>query len=370
MQRANRFIDRALRGGLAAVAACACIAPALAGGPLFVVPSGGTLKPARWEGTVKVYTDQGTLGALDNATANKLVANTVKQWSSVPTSSFRAVIAGQLPFDVTGANAGQIIGASNGGGIQIIYDSDGSVIGDFMGAGPGVLGIASPEYLAGPDSNQIVEGWVIIRGETVSGNSVIRLAQKMDAGAILAQSRVDIAELETAGELHDRLAENGATLVPRVVEELIAGSATETPQDEALATLAPKMSREQSKLDFSRRAAEIANQICGMYPWPGCRVRLTDEHGAECWRATLVRARVGTVQLPRNPAVVCEYLPQPGVLTKRQSFHDRVGWHPVAPMIGAGDGTAIEVVEMMQRLLRREVLRRGIEPSEGLGPQQ
>src|SRR4030095_16531443 len=138
---------------------------AIAGGPLFVVPSGGTLKPARWEGTVKVYTDQGPLGTLDNATANKLVANAVTQWSSVPTSSFRAVIAGQLPFDVTGANAGQVIGASNGGGIQVIYDSDGSVIGDFMGAGPGVLGIASPEYLAGPDSNQIVEGWVIIRGE-------------------------------------------------------------------------------------------------------------------------------------------------------------------------------------------------------------
>jgi hypothetical protein len=155
----------AMRRSLFAFAAFAWLSPAIAGGPLFVVPSGGTLKPARWEGTVQVYTDQGTLGALDNATANKLVANAVKQWSSVPTSSFRAVIAGQLPFDVTGANAGQVIGASNGGGIQVIYDSDGSVIGDFMGAGPGVLGIASPEYLAGPDSNQIVEGWVIIRGE-------------------------------------------------------------------------------------------------------------------------------------------------------------------------------------------------------------
>jgi hypothetical protein len=164
MRSVNHSMRRAVRRGLLA-AACAWLAPALAGGPLFVVPSGGTLKPARWEGTVKVYTDQGTLGTLDNATANKLVGNAIKQWSSVPTSSFRAEIAGQLPFDVTGANAGQIIGVANGGGIQIIFDSDGSVIGDFMGAGPGVLGIASPEYLAAPDSNQIVEGWVIIRGE-------------------------------------------------------------------------------------------------------------------------------------------------------------------------------------------------------------
>ena len=161
MRSVNQNMGRAMRRSLLAIAASAWLAPALAGGPLFVVPSGGTLKPARWEGTVKVYTDQGTLGTLDNAKANQLVANAVTQWSSVPTSSFRAVIAGQLPFDVTGANAGQVIGASNGGGIQVIYDSDGSVIGDFMGAGPGVLGIASPEYLAGPDSNQIVEGWVI-----------------------------------------------------------------------------------------------------------------------------------------------------------------------------------------------------------------
>ncbi len=156
---------RALRGSLAAIAACALIAPALAGGPLFVVTSGGTLKPARWEGTVKVYVDQGGLGALDNAAAIRLVANTVKQWSSVPTSSFRAEIVGTLPYDVTGANAGTVIGAANGGGIQVIFDSDGSVIRDFMGAGEGVLGIASPEYLAGEDSAQIVEGWVIIRGE-------------------------------------------------------------------------------------------------------------------------------------------------------------------------------------------------------------
>ena len=86
MRSANRHIGRTVRRGVLAIAACACVAPALAGGPLFVVPSGGTLKPARWEGTVKVYTDQGSLGALDNATANKLVANTVKQWSSVSLS--------------------------------------------------------------------------------------------------------------------------------------------------------------------------------------------------------------------------------------------------------------------------------------------
>src|SRR6185436_13164720 len=61
--------------------------------------------------------------------------------------------------------------------------------------------------------------WAILSGETVTGNSVIRLAQRMDAGAILGQSEMPIGELETAGELHDRLAGDGAVLLPRVVEE-------------------------------------------------------------------------------------------------------------------------------------------------------
>jgi hypothetical protein len=165
MASAEVSIGRALRGVFAAVAASVCIAPAFAGGPLYVVQSGGALKPARWEGTVKVYTDQGSLGTLNNAAANQLVANTVAQWSSVPTSSFRAEIAGTLPFDVTGANAGQIIGASNGGGLHVIFDSDGSVLRDFIGVGDGVLGIATPEYLAAEGSTQIVEGWMILRGE-------------------------------------------------------------------------------------------------------------------------------------------------------------------------------------------------------------
>ncbi len=165
MRGANACARLALRLTLTAAAAVAYVGTAIAGGPLYVVPSGGTLQPARWVGTVKVYTDQGTLGVLSNAAANKIVQDSIAQWSSVSTSSFRAQIAGTLPYDITGANADKVIGASNGGGVQVIYDSDGSVINDFMGAGPGVLGIATPEYAAGEGSTQIIEGWVIVRGE-------------------------------------------------------------------------------------------------------------------------------------------------------------------------------------------------------------
>src|SRR5512141_1865094 len=71
--------------------------------------------------------------------------------------------------------------------------------------------------------------WAILRGETQTGNSIIRLVNRMDAGAVLGQSRVEIGELETAGELHDRLAEDGAPLVLDVLRKLADGSAVETP---------------------------------------------------------------------------------------------------------------------------------------------
>ena len=133
--------------------------------------------------------------------------------------------------------------------------------------------------------------WAIIEGDPVSGNSVIRLAQKMDAGAILAQSEVPIGEVETAGELHDRLSVDGVRLVLGVLDALSECRAIETPQDESLATLAPKLSREASRLDFSHPADQIARRIRGLYPWPGCRVKLCDAEGGEIARLRLVRAR-------------------------------------------------------------------------------
>ena len=147
--------------------------------------------------------------------------------------------------------------------------------------------------------------WAIIRGESVTGNSVIRLAAKMDAGAILGQSSIEIGQLETAGEVHDRLSADGAPLVLRVLNDLAAGRATETRQDESQATLAPKMSRESSKIDWTRPAREIANQIRGMYPWPGCRVRLIDRDRKETARITLVRARA-TSSDPAGDAITSD----------------------------------------------------------------
>lgn len=133
--------------------------------------------------------------------------------------------------------------------------------------------------------------WAILNGDPVTGNSVIRLADRMDAGAVLAQSAIMIGEVETAGELHDRLSKDGVRLVMKVVEELAGGTAVEKPQDETHASIAPKLSRESARLDFSRPADEVARRIRGLYPWPGCRVKLCDAEGTEVSRMRLVRAR-------------------------------------------------------------------------------
>jgi methionyl-tRNA formyltransferase len=77
----------------------------------------------------------------------------------------------------------------------------------------------------------------------------------------------------------------------RVLEELATGKAVERPQDDSQATTAPKLSRELTRLDFSRNGEELCRQIRGLYPWPGCRVRLLDAAGVECAKLTLVRAR-------------------------------------------------------------------------------
>ncbi len=140
--------------------------------------------------------------------------------------------------------------------------------------------------------------WAVLNGDRISGNSIIRLAEKMDAGAILAQSELPIGESETAGELHDRLSQDGVKLMLSTLQSLADGTAVETPQDHAMATIAPKLSRESALIDWTQPPLMIARKINGLSPWPGCRVRLADPSGKEIARLTLLRAKplVATVK--------------------------------------------------------------------------
>jgi methionyl-tRNA formyltransferase len=181
----------------------------------------------------------------------------------------------------------------------------------------------------------------ILSGESASGNSIIRLAERIDAGAILAQSVVPIGEVETAGELHDRLAADGAPLTLGVIDQLRRGEARELPQDDSLASRASKLSRESSRIDWTLAPEQIARQIRGMHPWPGCHVRLIDETGQERTRATLVRARpadgsgpAGTI-LPQGSVAanagaveIIEIQPEGKRPMPLAAFRNGHPWHP------------------------------------------
>jgi methionyl-tRNA formyltransferase len=113
----------------------------------------------------------------------------------------------------------------------------------------------------------------------------------MGAGAILAEARTGVGDAETAGELHDRLAVLGAPLLPGVLDQLEAGTVKRVEQDAALATRAPKLSREKAWVDFGKGAREVSARIRGMSPWPGVRVEVVDGEGKVRTVATVLKCR-------------------------------------------------------------------------------
>lgn len=119
--------------------------------------------------------------------------------------------------------------------------------------------------------------WAILAGDTRTGNSVITIAQRMDAGLILAQDATDIDPLETAGEVHDRLAARGPDLIESVLRAHASATLVPREQDESLVTRARKLTKEDGATDFARPAGECRARIHGLNPWPGVTVLLRGE---------------------------------------------------------------------------------------------
>jgi methionyl-tRNA formyltransferase len=123
--------------------------------------------------------------------------------------------------------------------------------------------------------------WTLIQGETEAGNTVIRIASKMDAGDMLGQQTTPIDPAETAGELHDRLAAMGPELVLDVLQQCEGGTLAETSQDESQATLAPKLSKADGVIDWSQDATAIRCRVHGLTPWPGVTAHYRTEPAGE-----------------------------------------------------------------------------------------
>lgn len=117
----------------------------------------------------------------------------------------------------------------------------------------------------------------IMAGDSTSGVSVISLASRMDAGDLHAQRSTAIEPEETAGELHDRLAELGVEPVKEVLERYESGSVECSVQEESDAVHAPKLSKREATVNFDQPADLVRARVHGLNPWPGCDVLVGGE---------------------------------------------------------------------------------------------
>jgi methionyl-tRNA formyltransferase len=109
----------------------------------------------------------------------------------------------------------------------------------------------------------------ILAGETETGVSVMRLEREMDAGPVAAMRSIGIGLDETTGSLTERLGRLTADAIADTVEEIAADRVVWTPQDHSLATMAPKLEREDARLDFAEAAAALVRRVRAMAPRPG-----------------------------------------------------------------------------------------------------
>jgi methionyl-tRNA formyltransferase len=146
--------------------------------------------------------------------------------------------------------------------------------------------------------------WAIIRGHDRTGITTMRMVEALDAGPILAQVEEPILPDETATDLTVRLSELGAELLIETLALLELGELDETPQDDAAATYAPPLSRDDAHVDWASPARDVANRIRGLDAVPGAWTLL---HGTEL---KVYRPRaVEDVAAAAEPGTVLEVAP-------------------------------------------------------------
>jgi methionyl-tRNA formyltransferase len=114
----------------------------------------------------------------------------------------------------------------------------------------------------------------ILAGDRQTGVTIMRMVQTLDAGPMLARVPVAIEPDETSAALEMRLAVVGAPLLVETLDRLATGPVPGEPQDESLATYAPKLERHESQLDWAQPSARVHDRIRGLQPWPLAAARL------------------------------------------------------------------------------------------------
>ncbi|MCQ9208136.1 MAG: methionyl-tRNA formyltransferase [Omnitrophica bacterium] len=111
--------------------------------------------------------------------------------------------------------------------------------------------------------------WAIIKGEKESGVTIFKMNEYMDKGEMILQKKTTILASDTAVSLTEKLAKIGAEAVVETVDLISGGRAKLIAQDEAQVSFAPKLKKEDGRIDWRSSALEIHNRIRGLQPWPG-----------------------------------------------------------------------------------------------------
>ncbi len=144
--------------------------------------------------------------------------------------------------------------------------------------------------------------WALLNGETRTGLTIFRMNERLDAGELILQEPVAIEPQEDAVALTARLALLGAETLVRALDALAGGRAGLKPQDDSQATYAPKLTKEQGRIDWAQPAEAVARLVRAMSPWPGAA---TAYRGAplKIWRAAVGNGTPRAGQMPGT--VVC-----------------------------------------------------------------
>ncbi|GEL06840.1 methionyl-tRNA formyltransferase [Salisediminibacterium halotolerans] len=162
-----------------------------------------------------------------------------------------------------------------------------------------------PKYRGGAPIHRSV-----INGENEAGITIMYMVEKLDAGAMLSRQSIPIEAEDTAGSMHDKLSVLGKDLLLETLPKLINGEINPEEQDEQQATFAPNIKKEDERLNWSKPAAAVYNQIRGLSPWPVAYTTVNGER-IKIWQASLLDAAAekepGTVTAagPDGIDVVC-----------------------------------------------------------------
>lgn len=128
--------------------------------------------------------------------------------------------------------------------------------------------------------------WAIINGETKTGVTTFFLSHEIDTGDIIMQKEVSIAEHENGGDVHDKLMYTGSELVVKTVDQIISGNIEKVPQDKFITGTeklkpAPKIFKEDCRIDWSLSLNEIYNHIRGLSPYPAAWTEIEFKDGTQ-----------------------------------------------------------------------------------------